>query len=340
METGNAELEKLAAADDSAAQLALAEHFAADGKNQLARNWFARAASSGNVPALRLLGINLLTQQPIVGGDGVAMLRRADEAGDADAAHLCAMLAVQDFGLNQRWRIALECSTRAAERGSALARGELDLLAKSGGSLEALTKPASIRMMFEAPCIGVLENFASAEICDWLVARARPRLSGALVYDSVQGGSRPDQDRSNSAVPFDLVQSDLILMTLRARIAATAGLVMYRLEPASVLHYAPGQRFEPHFDFLDRAVPAYARDVAANGQRAVTFLLYLNDDFEGGETDFPKLDWRYKGRKGDALIFWNIQPSGMPDRQTFHAGLPPTKGEKWLLSQWIRIPPR
>jgi prolyl 4-hydroxylase len=32
----------------------------------------------------------------------------------------------------------------------------------------------------------------------------------------------------------------------------------------------------------------------------------------------------------------NTLPDGSIDRRTRHAGLPPTRGEKWLLSQWLR----
>jgi hypothetical protein len=105
------------------------------------------------------------------------------------------------------------------------------------------------------------------------------------------------------------------------------------------LNYLPGQQFEPHFDFLDSAVPGYTDDLRSNGQRVATFLLYLNEEFDGGETEFPELGWRYKGRTGDALLFWNVDGSELPDRRTLHAGLPPTSGEKWLLSQWLRKRP-
>ena len=77
----------------------------------------------------------------------------------------------------------------------------------------------------------------------------------------------------------------------------------------------------------------------ACGQRAVTALVYLNDGYEGGETDFPELGWKYRGRKGDALLFWNLTPQGEPEPRTLHAGLPPTSGEKWLYSKWIRQKP-
>jgi len=70
-----------------------------------------------------------------------------------------------------------------------------------------------------------------------------------------------------------------------------------------------------------------------------TFLTYLNAGFEGGETAFPAAQLRYKGQAGDGVLFANLDPAGRPDRRTLHAGLPPTSGEKWILSQWIRQPP-
>jgi len=104
-----------------------------------------------------------------------------------------------------------------------------------------------------------------------------------------------------------------------------------------VLHYAPGEEFKPHFDFLDLAQPGHAAAAASGGQRVVTFLTYLNQGYEGGETVFPALGWAYKGRTGDALFFYNATPDGAPDRRTLHAGSPPVRGEKFVLSQWIRL---
>jgi hypothetical protein len=37
------------------------------------------------------------------------------------------------------------------------------------------------------------------------------------------------------------------------------------------------------------------------------------------------------------MLFLNVlQPSREPDPLTLHAGLPPTRGHKWVLSQWVR----
>ena len=94
--------------------------------------------------------------------------------------------------------------------------------------------------------------------------------------------------------------------------------------------------FEDHYDFVDPQTPGYAQEIARNGQRRITFLLYLNDDYEGGETAFPRLDVHHRGRAGDALFFVNVRPDGVGDTRTLHAGRPPVRGEKWVLSQFIR----
>lgn len=70
-----------------------------------------------------------------------------------------------------------------------------------------------------------------------------------------------------------------------------------------------------------------------------TFLIYLNEEYEGGETAFPAIGLRYRGRAGDALFWANLDQQQLPDPLTLHAGLPPTSGEKWVFSQWIRERP-
>jgi prolyl 4-hydroxylase len=70
-----------------------------------------------------------------------------------------------------------------------------------------------------------------------------------------------------------------------------------------------------------------------------TVIVYLNEGFDGGETDFPELGIRTLGGKGDALIFRNASPAGEADLRTRHAGLPVTQGVKWIASRWIRQRP-
>ncbi len=349
MDVAAADLEQRAKSGEVAAQLALGRHYESKGDTRSARNWLAHAAKAGDAEAARTLAINLLTQEPIANDAAIRIAGDAAARGDAEAMHLCGLIAAQDEGLPRRFDIALDHARDAAERGLPLARAELRLLAGDADSEDwnalrtridanAFSSALPCHDISEAPHISVLKNCAPPEICDWLVEQAAPRLGRAQVYDPGTGFGRHEGARSNSATQFNLAQSDIVLMMMRARIAASAGLSFRNLEPAQVLHYTVGQEFKSHYDFLDLSVPGYARSAAMHGQRVATFLLYLNEDYDGGETEFPDIGIRHKGRKGDGLLFWSVGEDGKPDPRTLHAGTPPTRGEKWVLSQWLRRP--
>jgi len=326
------DLEMRARQGDVEALLELGARYEGEGKVQAARGCFATGAKAGNVVALRRLAINLLTLEPIEGDAGVNMMRAAADKGDAEAALVCANLAAGDADLPDRWKTARQCLEIAAERGSTFAVEQLAFADKHKLDFSDLIRPQ--RAVFDAPRISVIEGCLSPAECDWLIARAKPKLHRALVYDPDLGGGLKETARTNSSTAFSIAQSDVVLMLARARIEAITRAP--RLEATSILHYAPGEEFKRHYDFFDSAIQGHMRELEKGGQRVATFLVYLNDDFEGGETEFPRLDWRYKGRKGDALLFWNVDPSGAPDPRTLHAGLPTTRGEKWLFSQWLR----
>jgi hypothetical protein len=62
--------------------------------------------------------------------------------------------------------------------------------------------------------------------------------------------------------------------------------------------------------------------------RALTWMIYLNDVEEGGETEFLYQSKRIKPVKNKALIW----PGGFTH---LHRGLPPMKGEKYILTGWF-----
>ncbi|QRA45272.1 2OG-Fe(II) oxygenase [Chryseobacterium cucumeris] len=65
-------------------------------------------------------------------------------------------------------------------------------------------------------------------------------------------------------------------------------------EMLRVYKYAPGQQFKMHKD------GSYIRN--EKEKSFYTFMIYLNDDFEGGETEFENL-FAVAPKKGTALIF-------------------------------------
>jgi hypothetical protein len=160
-------------------------------------------------------------------------------------------------------------------------------------------------------------------------------MTRAKVYqDSAE--ARVADTRTNREASLTIFNADIALSLIRDRISAASRVSSTHFEVAKILHYAPGEQFALHADFVEPRTPDLIRQIATIGQRAATFLIYLNDDYEGGATEFPRLELRHRGARGDALLFSNVDAAGEPDYDTIHAGLPPTVGEKWILSQWIR----
>jgi len=291
-------------------------------------------------------------------------MEQASAPSKAEIVHYLAVKSAEGASVPQSWTKALDLLQRSAQLGAHLAQAELAGLAgnwdlahailageavreeqwsglRSSIDLARWLEPPRQEMLSEAPRIGFVEEIASPEMCDWLIARARPRLKPAKILDRATGESDTSSARTCSSCHFRRPESDLMLAIVRDRIAKAAGTQMDAMEVPYVLHYLPGQEFQPHFDIvINPDAPDYAQQLAKGGQRVLTFLVYLNDDYEGGETEFPVLGARWKGRKGEALFFWNVAPDGALDERTLHAGVPVTRGEKWMLSQWIRGRPQ
>lgn len=255
---------------------------------------------------------------------------------EAEALHRSALLSGIGLGSPYDPALAMARLRQAAEMGHGLAVGALAVIEAEPGGLEGWFTPPAPRVLSQRPHILEVEAFVSPAVCDWLVERVRARMAPAEIYDPATGAGRPDPVRTNTAFAFDLDATDMVLVLVRERIARLAGLPVTGLEPSQVLRYTPGQKFDWHVDFLDPAVPGHREDLARSGQRIATCLVRLNDDYEGGETAFAKDDRRFGGPKGSAILWANVTPDGRADPLTRHAGLAPTSGEKWVLSQWMR----
>ena len=293
-----------------------------------------RQASEGRAAAQYALAKRLLVGNaaPFSPREGMALLGEAAKQGLGEAHCLMAALAARAG----KWDPARRHLEQAAANGEAFARAQLSAFA--GFRPEHSVVQAATDWRHTSPRVGVLTAFIPREVCTWIIGRAAPRLQRTRVNDPRDGASRTLDNRSNSGAGFGVLDTDVILEIVNARIAAAVGLPANCQEPTNVLHYAAGEEYRPHFDFINPA-PQFERELTTLGQRTTTFLIYLNDDFEGGETDFPRLNWRFKGAAGDALVFWNVNDEGKPDPATLHAGLAPTSGEKWLFSKWIRDRP-
>jgi prolyl 4-hydroxylase len=301
-----------------------------------------RTQYAGNPPAITELGARLLVGRdaPYAPIDGAALLAEAAQQGDAGAWHYVAVLAASGIGRGQSWSDGYAALARAAELGHAHARRQIGVLAglglSGGNELRSWLAPPAAHVLRNAPRFVTYVDFLAPALCMYLVGRAAPKLVPAQVNDARGGGLKLDPMRTNTTAVLTIAETDFVVQLVRARIAAAAGVPFDALEPAEILHYSVGETYKPHVDFFHPSLPNFAEEMRQKGQRIKTCLVYLNDDFESGETEFSRIGVKFRGRRGEALVFDNVLPNGTGDMNTVHTGRPPTRGEKWLLSQWIR----
>jgi prolyl 4-hydroxylase len=333
--------------------LELAARHDAAGRHDEAVNALAVAAGSGDVAATTELGKRLVIgdRAPYLPRDGAGLLADAADAGGVEAALRLACLSALGAHVSQSWPNALALVGRAAVLGSEVACGQLSVLAgrdpdrARGEDWLELARTIDLKKwlslprgtpLHEAPLVRHYVAFVNDRACRWLIARARHGLRRALIYSGTAAGDMAHEMRTNSSTVLHLGNMDLVNVVIQHRIAAACGVPVDNLEGPTVLHYAVGEQITDHTDFINPRTTNYAEEIATRGERCYTFLCYLNDNYDGGETNFPLLHVRHKARCGDGLLFANALPSGSPDLRAVHAGLPSTRGEKWVLSQFVR----
>ena len=305
-----------------------AEALFGSGRHQQGMDLLAEAARSGDADALEMLAGMALSGQ-IVNRDlplSRDLYKRGARAGSASAASSYRAFVANGTGAPADWAQAIALLEEAVATDGEAAQ-DLKLIGSMQlGENGDATGPFASERLSSSPDVRLFPALFTAEECDFLIERAAPSLRPSLVVDPQTGQQVPNPVRTSDAVAFPLIAESPAIHALCRRLAAASGTHVKQGEPLQVLRYRPGQEYRPHFDAIDQA----------GNQRAMTFLVYLNDDYGGGETEFLSAGLKVRGTKGDGLLFRNVDPSGAPDRSAQHAGLPVTAGEKYLASRWIR----
>ena len=253
------------------------------------------------------------------------LLKRSAEGGSSEAAMLRATLINNGTGC----RPDPAAARGILEQWRAIVPGAADQL----GLLDKMTPTQasswSEKRLSDDPPIRMIEQLFTPGECDYVLRIAEPELRPSMIIDEATGRPRPHPVRTSSSMNFGPSEEDLVIHALNLRIAAVTGTDPAAGEPLHILRYTPGQEFRPHVDAI----------AGAPNQRQWTAITYLNEEFAGGETDFPDVGLRVVGRKGDCLLFRNTTEAGDPHPRARHAGLPVSSGMKWVASRWIRQHP-
>lgn len=194
-------------------------------------------------------------------------------------------------------------------------------------------------------CDGVyykeIPGFLTHDECDRLVETARTSndMHDSMVGETYETGRLEPSIRLSKQTWFgpgrhsitDKIRNkSQALMHTNARCLKN---VPIALEDVQVVRYGPNGKYDVHYDGDE----CDETEACPSDQRLATVLIYLNDGFGGGHTEFPLLNAKVVPQKGKALFFWVADPESMYlFEKTLHAGVPVTTGEKWIANQWIR----
>ena len=158
--------------------------------------------------------------------------------------------------------------------------------------------------------VWVVHDFLSRSACRDLIALAEQQPRERLKI-SVPDPDRPAQrktipDTNRIAELFDTSAHQETFDGLARRACQEYAEEFFQntaewFEHAYALRYSQGGQFNVHADaeVYDQNEKKFFR----SSDRDVSLLIYLNDDYEGGELAFTLLNYTYKPRQGDLLMF-------------------------------------
>ena len=166
----------------------------------------------------------------------------------------------------------------------------------------------------------VIENFLSENKRIHIKQEAKSKLQAS----TVDKDRRVDEQIRKSETAW-LSTEDPIIRSVVERCISRTDRPIENCEQLQVLRYKEGGHYNPHQD-------VFYQD---KNKRLYTFIIALNDEYEGGETAFPVINEKYKLKAGDALFFHTLDNYGLDTSDALHGGQPVKSGEKWICNLWV-----
>lgn len=89
------------------------------------------------------------------------------------------------------------------------------------------------------------------------------------------------------------------------------------VEPYGLLKYSSGEEYKFHYDG------------DTESKRSISVLIYLNDDYVGGEIEFPNFKVKIKPKSGTLILFPSNYAYG-------HIAHPVESGTKYVIVTWLQ----
>ena len=181
----------------------------------------------------------------------------------------------------------------------------------------------------------VWEEFLEEDICDKIVDLTNKRLSKSTITTPTDAAGYDSTFRTSETCFLDQLK-DPVAQAVNQKIGIALGVSPKWSEPIQAQKYSVGQEFKAHTDYFEPGSDEYKKFCSQMGQRTWTFMVYLNEGCKGGTTRFRKVNRQFEPKKGRAVIWNSMLPSGDPNPLSLHHGMKVHEGEKFVITKWFR----
>jgi hypothetical protein len=202
-----------------------------------------------------------------------------------------------------------------------------------------MEKIPSLNYSISDDFIGTFDGVFSKEYCDNWIKSFEEADAGGLSYNRLQSMNREAHVNADQSIDFaqgrfyhnhDLNLHcrefsvkfwDVCYPLYAEKFSVLKAAEMHKIYTVKIQRTRPTEGYHVwHFEDATRA----------HSNRILTFMVYLNDIEDGGETEFLYLSKRVKPVAGRVLIW----PAGFTHT---HRGNPPLKDTKYIITGWVEF---
>lgn len=181
------------------------------------------------------------------------------------------------------------------------------------------------------PIIKIIDPIFSNDFCSEVINAANNHFQ----ISNVDDGKLPGIRKSSSFDITSNIKNKTINLFNKNYLNAFAS--NFEHDDIQITRYEEGEYYLPHFDaynfFLNKKIKE------KKYQRIKTIILYLNDDYDGGQIYFSNLNLKIKPSRGNFLVFENcIGESHYIHPNALHESKIVTRGVKYIATLWLKEP--
>jgi len=179
-----------------------------------------------------------------------------------------------------------------------------------------------------------IDDFLTPQECELITQLSSDKLFKSRVYSATADVESNVRDSEQCWLKNDAHE---LIRKISERVAAITETKIEDQEELQVVKYKPGGYYRPHYDACDWRKENCDRFNGDKGPRFITFIIYLNDDFECGETEFVNLQKKFQPIERASILFYSLDKKREQCHPySLHQGNPVILGNKYIVNIWMR----